>query len=400
MKQRLLALILVLTMALTAMSLLTMAVDEDHIPEGYTVVLNENFDDYDADADVKVSRLPEYFTADAISIGDGHIKIQENTETGNLHLMSHVFTQTYLTKGLRDGYVFSIDVFSVQGDKQCTLFLRAPTTGAAYYEADGHEGNSCCQSGINFYFRNNALEMNVQSYDAAEPGSIKYNLFSLKLPEGVHFNNGEAYTTLTVVDDNETIQIYVEGTHLATLVMEEGKRGQFGSLKINDPCFKKITVKDASGEELGVVENTLVSSKESVVGWATRVANMVVDNVVLALPSASVPTEAPTEAPTEPVTGNPAGTPGENVTDAPGQDTPGEDAPGEDATGAPGGDGTVAPDEGTVAETETDIDKVEEPTDNQEQVVIGGDIIATSLVAVMLVVIGATAGYITVKVRK
>ncbi len=392
MKQRLLALFLLLTMALSVMTLMAMAADENEIPDGYTVVLRENFDDYDADVDVKASRLPEYFTADANSIGDGYIKIQENTDNGNLHLMSHVFTQTYLTKGLKDGYVFSIDIFQVQGDKQCTLFLRAPSTGAAYYEADGHNGSSCCQTGINLYFRNDALEINVQSYDAAEPGSIKYNLFSLKLPEGVHFNNGEAYTTLTVVDDNETIRIYVEGTHLATLVMGEGKRGQFGELKINDPCFKKITVKDASGAELGVVENTLVSSKESVVGWATRVANMIVDNVVLALPSSSVPTEPATEAPTEPVT--------EPVTDT----------VTEANTAAPGADVTDTPDEATL-ETETPADepsdgteidtaKTETPIGSEETVVIGGDIIVCVLVAVMLAAVGGAAGYITVKVRR
>ncbi len=395
MKHRLIALLLLCTMVLASMSLMTAAADDTGIPDGYTVVLNENFDDYDADADVKVSRLPEYFTADANSIGDGYIKIQENAETGNLHLMSHVFTQTYLTKGLKDGYAFSIDVFQVQGDKQCTLFLRAPATGAAYYEADGHDGSSCCQSGINIYFRTDALEINVQSYDAAEPGSVKYNLFSFNLPEGVHFNDGESYTTFTAVDDNNTIKIYVEGTHLATLVMEEGKRGNFGSLKINDPCFKKITVKDAEGAELGVVENTLVSSKESVVGWATRVANMIVDNVVLALPSDSVPTEAPTTAPTEPVTEPVTNAVTEGSTAEVGTKEP------EAAVTDMSGDiteGSTAADE-PVDGTEEDSKKAEEPTD-KEKIVIGGDIYVCVLVAIMLVAIGGAAGYITMKVRK
>ncbi len=391
MKQRLLACLLILTMALSAMSLMPVAAEEDPIPDGYTVVLNENFDDYDADADVKVSHLPDYFTTEANSIGNGYIKIQENASTGNLHLKSHVFTQTYLTNGLKDGYVFSLDIFQTQGDKQCMVFLRAPSTGSAYYEKDGQAQESCGQSGVAFHFRKDALEVNVKSYDAAQPLGIKHNVFSLPLPEGIHFNDGESYTTFMAIDDNETVKLYVEGHHLATLVMEEGKRGSFGNLKINDPCFRKITVQDASGAELGVVENTLVSSRESVVGWATRVADMIVDNVMLALPSDSVPTEEPTEAPTEPVT--------EPVTDAV------TEAP----TGTPGGDVTNTPDEGvteadtpddgSAVETEKDSDKTETPTDG-EKVVISGDILVCVLVAVMLVAIGGAAGYITVKVRK
>ena len=83
---RMLALCLALLVLGAGATLLTGA-------EELSVVLEENFDDYEADVNANATKLSDFFNVDANGIGDGYVKIIENRETGNLFLESHVFTQ-------------------------------------------------------------------------------------------------------------------------------------------------------------------------------------------------------------------------------------------------------------------------------------------------------------------
>ncbi len=383
MKKRMIACLVAAAMALGSLVLVAFAAE---MPEkadlsNMTVIVDESFDDYDSDVDGKTSTLGQYFTMDANSIGDGSIKIQENG--ANLHLKSHVFTQIYTKDPLTKGYIYSMDIFQTQGAYQSGMFVRAPQTGAAYYEADGHEQNSACQSGIVLYFRNDALEVNIKTMDTSAPQNIGHNIFSFPLPDGVAYNDGQSYTGIRVEDNNHEIKFYAEDTLLCRLVPESPNARGYARLNITDSCFEKITVYDAAGAEQGVVENTLVMAKKANVGWFTRVADMIVDNVKLMVPASTVETEAPTAAPTEAPT-QPVEAPTEEAS-----------APVEDATHADT-EPTTAPIGGETGEETT----ATAPTEPDVEVrYVDDSLLVPILLAVMLIAIGGAAGYITVKLK-
>ncbi len=355
-------------------------------PDGMAVLVDECFDDYDGGVDGSTSTLSQYFIVEANSIGNGSVTIEENAATGNLHLKSRVFTQVYTTTPLTEGYVFSVDVLQTQGDKICCLFLRAPQVGtSAYYESDGHE-NSACQSGVVLYCRSGALEVNVKTYDSSASTPIVHNIFSFDLPEGVAFNDGVSYTNIRVEDNNTEMKIYVADTLLCRLVMSDPNSRGYRALDLNESCFQTVTIYDANGEALGTMDKTLVGAAGATLGWATRVAEMIVDNVKLMIPAAADTEPETTTSETTPIGGE-VTTPDTGSTSDSDADTERESA-----------DGTVPP-------TDTAVSQESHPTHESESAdttvrIIDDSLAVYILIAVMLVAIGGTAAYVTVKTRK
>ena len=105
MKKKILALLMVATLVLGGMSMLVMADDAQEM----VVLLEENFDEYEADVDISATLLSGFFKYEANSIGDGWIRVQEDA-SGNLYLKSHVFTQIFNDKPILGAHVFSVDV--------------------------------------------------------------------------------------------------------------------------------------------------------------------------------------------------------------------------------------------------------------------------------------------------
>ncbi len=251
--------------------------------ENEQVVVEEIFDDYDVDYEGQATALHPIFVIEANSIGDGYIRVVENSENGNLHLKSHVFTQIYNSTPIETGYTFSLDIFQTQGNKNCAIFLRAPKKGtAAYYETDGYDAGSCCPTGIVLHCRPNALEVNIKSFDktAMDYGFIGHNIFSFDLPEGVGFNNGE-YTNIKAVDNGNEIMIYVEENLICRIALSDANKNGYRRIEVEDACYQKAVIYDATGTEVGSVENPTVQAVGATVGWATRVADMIVDNIYL-----------------------------------------------------------------------------------------------------------------------
>ncbi len=312
-KRKIMALILALGMTAGMAAVTTMAAES-------TVIVEESFDDYDDQYEGSQTLLSPTFVMEANSIGDGFIKVLENPETGNLHLQSHVFTQIYNATPIESGYTFSIDIFETQGQYNCGLFLRAPMTDTAYYEADGYEGTSCCRTGVVLYFRKDALEVNIKNFDktCGSTNFIGHNIFSFDLPDGVHFNSGE-YVNLKVVDERTGMKIYVEDTLMCSISFSDPNKRGYSRVNVSEPCYQKAVIYDAAGTELGTIADPLVQAGGATVGWATRVANMTVDNVYLAadplpetepvtepvtdapIPETDAPTTPETDAPTQPV---------------------------------------------------------------------------------------------------
>lgn len=375
----LLALILFGACLLPSFAVLNAAAEEE------TVLAEESFDDYDIDVAGDQTSLKSFFQIDANSIGDGYVKIKED-DTGNLLLQSHVFTQVYFKNALKVPYAFSLTAYEMQGGHQSGMFFRAPVNQAAYYEGDGGDperGNSCGFSGIWLYAYETAFEVNVKTYDDKQAHKVKDNTLTFDMPEGSGCSNG-MHCDIRIVDDIPAgkAAVYVDGHLMCTFEFSEEvvKRGYSG-VGVSVACSSSVTVKDASGEVLATYEKPIVSSAQSFAGWATRVANMSVDNVRVAqIPSEAASeqtTPAATQAVTEPVT-DPVTSP----------ETQPQASATEQETAPATGEQVSSTEEVTDAGTDTEVR------------VIDDSLAVWILVAVMLVAVGATVGVILMKKKR
>ncbi len=299
-KMKLFTWITVIALVLGTMVLPAMAADMD-------VVVEESFDDYAPGYAGASTLLGEHFCVDANAIGDGSVHIEENAADGNLHLKSQVFTQVYSTTPLPNGYTFSMDVMECAGDQNSSIFLRAPKVGEfPYYETDCYGGgNTSCLSGVVLNLHAGNCYVNIKSYDPTktENRGIAENLFKIPLPDGVSFAPLQDYTNLRVEDDGSTMQIFIGDKLHAKIVMSNPVSGGYSDIGIADACFKTAVIYDGAGNELGTVTDTLIMAENAIVGWATRVSVIIVDNVYLAVPAAeetAPETDSATESETDP----------------------------------------------------------------------------------------------------
>lgn len=448
MTKKLLALLLALCLTaggftLCALATEGLAADSD----GLVLIFEENFEEYEKDVNVSSTLMPNFFVNDANAIGDGYIQVKEATN-GNLYLKSHVFTQIYSATPIVGAYDFSLDIHEAQGSVQTGVFIRAPKTAAAYYEADSHPDTSVSQAGLLLYTRADSLGVNVKTYDenASSTAHLQNNTVKFALPEGASYPYN---LRVTDTDDGE-IAIYVNGTLVCRVTYADP--GQvYGKHESEGKFYGTAKLLDAEGNEMGSYTNPLMSSDASYVGWTTRVADMTVDNVAVkvepayvallainelpakvtdknlenakelaaearalydALPDdkkdlvinfgkltkaenaiaelEAVTEEITTEAPTEPVEPPTA----EETTEEPTQpvETPTDEVTSEEPTNAPDGETTDDATEALTAEDTAEADP--------EVKVIDDSLAVWILIAVMIVAVCGAAGFITVKVRK
>ena len=431
--KKLLALLLALCLTAGGFTLVTLAAEGG---DDLILIFEESFEEYEADVNVSSTLMPNFFINDANAIGDGYIKVIE-AGNGNLYLQSHVFTQIYSATPIVGAYEFSLDVLECQGKAQSGIFIRAPKTNAAYYEADGHPDTSTCQAGLFLYAHGSDLGVNVKTYDEKASGTayLQNNTVTFPLPEGASYPY-----TVRVVDTASEISVFVNGTLICRVTFADP--GQvYGSHESEGKFFGSAKLLDAEGKELASYANPLLSSDGSYVGWTTRAANMSVDNVTVKVEAAyqtllaigklpskvteknmeetkeiaaeartlydALPedkkalvinfgkltkaeesisaienaTEAPTDAPTEPET-EPVTEPAETPTEA----------PTDPATQAPADMGEPTSEEDTAVTTDGET----EP----EVKVIDDSLWIWILIAIMIVAVCGAAGFITVKVRK
>lgn len=356
--------------------------------ESMAVSFEENFDDYENGVNGGATHLSDNFVVEANAIGDGYVKVEEDGNTGNLYLMSHVFTQVYTREPIKGAYEVSFTTYEMQGGFQSGMFFRAPMCGSiAYYEGDGGDpenGTSTGLSGIWLAVYTDRMVVTIKAYDADKPNKVVNHRFSFATPDGANYNDG---IMVSILDDGTTASVLLNGELTCTLVFsEETSRGwSQNGIDRKIKLFQQITVLDAADAVQGTVEKTFVSAEESTIGWATRVANMKMDDIrILTEASAEETvtetepvTEAPTEQPTEAPTDAPVETPTETPT---GVSTDPETTP---ETEAP-----VVSD--TTVETGSAA-SVSEPDDSLTIFI---------LIAVMLVAIGVTAGIVVVNKRK
>lgn len=435
--KKLLALLLALCLMAGGLTLTALAADDDG---GLVLIFEENFEEYQKDVNVSSTLMPDFFVNDANAIGDGYIKVQE-AASGNLYLQSHVFTQVYSATPIVGAYEFSLDVLECQGKAQSGIFIRAPKTNAAYYEADGYPDTSACQAGLFLYTHADNLGVNVKTYDENASGTsyLQNNTVSFSLPEGAAYPY-----TIRVVDTTSEISIFVNGTLICRVTYSDSGK-VYGKHESQGKFFGSAKLFDAEGKELASYTNPLLSSDASYIGWTTRAANMSVDNITVKVEAAyqtvlainklptkvteknmtdakeiaaaarelydSLPedkkalvvnlgkltkaeesidamenaTEAPTDAPTEPET--------DPVTE------PETDS--EAYTEAPDDPTTQAPADTDEPSTEADSSNAApNGTADPEVKVLEDSLAIWCLIALMIVAVCGAAGYITVKVRK
>lgn len=391
-------LIRILTVCICAALLLpaTAAVLPASAEDGMTVYFEESFDDYENGVNGGATHLSDYFIVEANAIGDGYVKVEEDGNTGNLYLMSHVFTQVYTRDPIKGAYEMSFTTYEMQGGFQAGMFFRGPLCEtAAYYEGDGGDpenGTSTGLSGIWLAVYADRMVATVKAYDDSKPNKVINHRFSFALPEGANYSDGIA---VRILDDGKTAMVWLNGTLTCSFAFsEESSRGwSQNGIARSIKLLKEVTVLDAAGNALGTVEKTFVSAEESTIGWATRVANMKMDDIRILTEASTeetvTETESVTEAPTE--------QPTETSTDAP-VETPTE-TPTETST-------EVSTDPETTPEAETEtkapvVSDTTEETENTSSASEPDDSLAIFiLIAVMLVAIGVTAGIVVVNKRK
>ena len=271
--KKLLALLLTLCLMTGCFTLVALAAEEN---DGLILIFEENFEEYQKDVNASSTLMPNFFVCDANSIGDGIINVQE-TNTGNLYLWSHVFSQVYSATPIVGAYDFSLDIHEAQGKAQTGVFIRAPKTAAAFYEGDGHPDTSVCQGGLFIYTYSSSIGVNVKTYDAAASGTayLQNNTVTFNLPQGTAYPYN-----LRFVDSGSEIAIYVNGTLICRVTYSDP--GQvYDRHESEGKFFGSAKLYDAEGNEKGSYEKPLMSSDASYIGWTTRAANMGVDNVTV-----------------------------------------------------------------------------------------------------------------------
>lgn len=428
--KKLLALLLTLCLMTGCFTLVALAAEEN---DGLILIFEENFEEYEKDVNASSTMMPNFFVCDANSIGDGVISVQE-TNTGNLYLWSHVFSQVYSATPIAGAYEFSLDIHEAQGQCQTGVFIRAPKTAAAFYEGDGHPETSVCQGGLFIYTYSSSIGVNVKTYDPAASGTsyLQNNTVTFNLPQGTAYPYN-----LRFVDSGSEIAIYVSDTLICRVTYSDP--GQvYDHHESEGKFFGSAKLYDAEGNEKGSYTDPLLSSDASYIGWTTRAANMSVDNVTVKVEAAyqallaigKLPSkitekniesakeiaeearalydalpedkkalvinygkltkaeesisaiENVTEAPTEPPTEAPTEAPTDEVTEP-------TDAPTEEVT-----DGkTEAPTDPVTEETTEELTGCEVCT-------VDDSLAIWFLIAIMIVAVCGAAGFITIKVRK
>lgn len=351
-----------------------------------SVVFEENFDEYEGDVNASATKLATFFHVDANAIGDGYVRVEEDPSNGNLYLKNHVFTQVYSKTGIRDPYEFAMTVYEMQGGHQAGVFFRAPACECAYYEGDGGDPDnqtSTGRSGIWVFVYRDRISVNIKAFDNSKPAKVANIYHAFPLPEGSDYGKG---IELRIIDNGTDAQIMADGTLVCTLKFSEetGRKWTQNGIDRAIMLFKTVTMLGADGAEILTASDTYVSATESTIGWATRVADMRIDNVRVLMQTAQETTGAAVTDTEPESTGSVSETEPdstvsatENVTTAPvpasaGSETEEEAEPGTEA-------GTTA---GIITETVDD------------------SLAIWIMVAVMLVAVGVTGGIVTAKKRR
>lgn len=246
---------------------------------------------------------------------------------------------------------------------------------------DPDNQTSTGRSGIWVFVYRDRISVNIKAFDNSKPAKVANIYHAFPLPEGSDYGKG---IELRIIDNGTDAQIMADGTLVCTLKFSEetGRKWTQNGIDRAIMLFKTVTMLGADGAEILTVSDTYVSATESTIGWATRVADMRIDNVRVLMQTAQETTGAAVTDTEPESTGSVSETEPdstasatENVTTAPVPASTGSETEEETGTEA----GTTA---GIITETVDD------------------SLAIWIMVAVMLVAVGVTGGIVTAKKRR
>lgn len=250
-----------------------------------------------------------------------------------------------------------------------------------YREAGGQTGESGVGgSGIAIAPMADGVRLTVKTYmtDGATIGNVSY---MLAYPAGA---SADTFTKFDFFDDGSKIEILANGEAFATVELSDpGKTYETDKVSAETPdeYFGKAVIKDATGAELGTVENTRICSSSSMVALGTRATNLDFDDLYLYTGEGSI-AEKKNEAPAGDETDAPA------ATDAPATGAPATNAPATSAPAADATDDAAATGASTnPAETNASGDKDDSEGGLPTAAIIGIVVAVVAVIAVAVVVV-------------
>lgn len=274
------------------------------------VTFSVNFDEEPDGAHMEETALGEEFII-AVGTPDSGAIVEEDSAGGSLLSLTgytDIKSVTYFEKS----YTFSIDFISDADNT--AVFVRGVEPSEYiqaenpknqnvvqtfnYYEWDWYQENggtagasSIGGSGIFIMPSASAIKIGLKLYQDDGLG-VSTKIFNLPVPEG--YTRGEK-CTIKIEDTVTSVSVSLNGTALAVIDLSEPGT----KYDADDPSYefyKKATVKNAAGEELGTVENTRISSEYSQIAITTRNAALRIDNVILQHEEeVSTPTQTPSD---------------------------------------------------------------------------------------------------------
>jgi hypothetical protein len=231
-----------------------------------------------------------------------------SNESGNHVAKLQIHQDFYTTKPIENAYVWSFDA-RVTVNKIVGFIVRAHSENPYdlnYCDPDGSdiEGEPEILGFSGFSFRpvGTTMKMYVKYYDKESENLVSNEVFEFQT---ANFSNGPGgkLVNFTVIDDGKVASIYVDSELMATISFSDIKQyenypGQY---------YSKAIIKDAEGNELGTVDNALISTR-SVLVLTTRLSTIALDNLKLTEYTYEGMPELPTPEPTSTPTPSPEAT--------------------------------------------------------------------------------------------
>ena len=220
-------------------------------------------------------------------------------ENGNNVLRMTGYSELYSIDYLPAEYVFSLDIKPTNDSGSINIFVRGDMPGAlvkvnpknaginqafTYFEWDwyaengGRKGSSSVGgSGVAIFLTKKGFTVRVKKY-VDDSLTITSQQFNIKLDDGLDL---ERYNNVKVTDTGKEIRIYINGELGAYIVLSDDAV-KYETDGTNIEYYRTATVFDASGSELGTVENTRLHYNGSQVAVAGRYEKLFIDNLKIA----------------------------------------------------------------------------------------------------------------------
>lgn len=242
-------------------------------------------------------------------------------ESGDLkYLEVKGYFQTVFAYPVAEKYTVDMKMLATNLSSNAGLFIRSShdrflansksAPNAEYFEADGAGSIGGTGLFLKPLHHKNVMQIVIKQYDESAAKKIAAPAVTIDISSIMGENDQTtAITNIRFADEGSVIKAYVNDTLIATIELSSetitypdfDQIANFG--KSTETYVKTATVKDANGEVLLTVNNTLICAEYSIMGFATRNQSqdhpLFIDdlNVEIDMVKLDVPQEPETEEP-------------------------------------------------------------------------------------------------------